>query len=240
MLIEGTGGLAWQGKCAVWISVLASCLIAHPVAAENVPCNNPNVEVSAETAEIRDEVCIAAALAINFLSDYGLSVKHPVRISVVEQPLNHFGYSAYGSYDRRKDLVQVMSPRAIHQTTPAPEMYYQAIDRVQYRGIVAHEVAHAMIEQNSQVSPLPIGQSAQEYLATVTQLAVMPREVRDRIISAAAVGPWESGDVISGVYMAMAPERFAVKCYLHFQRYPAPAEFVEELLRSKWFYVNVE
>lgn len=222
-------------------SILTGWLIAHPVAAETIVCNNnPNVEVSAQISEIREEVCRATELAIGFLSDYGLVVRRLIRISIVEQPLYNLSYSAYGSYDSRSDLVQVMSPQAIHQTTPAPQVNYQPLDQVQYQSIVAHEVAHALIQQNSQVLPLPLGTAAQEYLATVTQLSIMPAAIRDQVIHSANVGPWVSGDVISGTYMAMAPECFAVKSYLHFLQHPAPADFVAELLRSKGFYVNVE
>jgi len=58
------------------------------------------------------------------------------------------------------------------ENPPAPKVNYQPLDQIQYQGIIAHEVAHALIQQNSQVSPLPPGAAAQEYLATVTQLSM--------------------------------------------------------------------
>jgi hypothetical protein len=241
MLIDGRPEVTHRCKSAIRVSILTGCLISPLLAcAETQWCSNPNITVSAELAETREAVCTASELALNFLVRYGLQVKRPVRISVVEQPLQYRSYSAYGSYDSRSDLVQVMSPQAIHRATPAPQIYHQPLDQVHYQGIVAHEVAHALIQQNSQVSPQPVGQAAQEYLACVTQLSILPPENREQVIYSAGVGPWESGDVISSVYMAMAPDRFAVKSYLHFQQHPLPEKFVDELLRSKWFYVNVE
>jgi len=221
-------------------ALLLLLLFSHPALAINLVCSNPVIQVSAQSNEVHAEVCAAAGLAIDFLSAYGLELKHPIRIEIIEQPLSHRGYSAYGTYNSIDDLVQVMSPQIIHELTASPRMLYQPIDATQYAGIVAHEVAHAMIEQNSKISPLPIGQSAQEYLATVTQLSILPDEVRRQITDSANVAPWESGDVISAVYMAIAPERFAVKCYLHFQQHAAPETFVEQLLGSKLFYVQVE
>ena len=163
-----------------------------------------------------------------------------MRIEVVEQTLRNRSYSAYGSYDSRSDRVRVMSPAAIEQTVEQPRMYGQPLDEAHYLGVVAHEVAHALMDQNSRVLPLPIGAAAQEYLANVAQLAALPEAHRQRVIAAAGVGPWESGDVISNVYMAMAPDRFAVKSYLHFIQLPDRAAFIQKLLGSKWFYINVE
>lgn len=242
MLLNRLGRQTSKGMCALRISMLTVCLqSASGADAEAAsPCDNPNLLVLAQTRELHQEVCTAAELALEFLSRYGLQVKHPIRINIVEQPLDNLTYSAYGSYDSRSDLVQVMSPQSIHQTASAPKVNYQPLDRTQYRGIVAHEVAHALIQQNSKVLPLPLGTAAQEYLATVTQLSILPPATIERVIRAADVGPWESGDVISGDYMAMSPERFAVKSYLHFHRHPMPAKFIDELLRSRWFYVNVE
>lgn len=239
-----TGGVflaAGQLVVIARITITAlSLMLSYSAFAGDDPCDNPDIEVSAQSSDVQIEVCTAAELAINFLSDYGLKLNHPIRIEIVEQPLSHHGYSAYGSYDSRNDLVQVMSPQIIDRSTPSPRIYYQAIDATQYRGIVAHEVAHAMIQQNSHVAPLPIGQSAQEYLATVTQLSIMPAETRRQIIDSADMGPWETGDVISALYMAIAPEKFAVKCYLHFQQLSAPQTFVQHLLGSKRFNVDVK
>ncbi|MCP5407336.1 MAG: hypothetical protein H6963_07050 [Chromatiaceae bacterium] len=222
-------------------AILTGCLVLpHAIAAETILCSDANAEVSAQTNEVCKEVCTAAKLTIGFLAGYGLKTTRPVRVSVVEQTIYSDSYSAYGSYDSRSDLVQIMSPQAITQTMSAPSVNQQPLDSIQYRSIVVHEVAHALIQQNNQVLPLPLGQAAQEYLACVTQLSIMPSALRDEMIRKADVGAWESGDVISSVYMAISPERFAVKSYLHFQRQPEPGKFVDKLLKSKSRYLNVE
>jgi hypothetical protein len=228
----------WLSPLGV-LPVLALILLSSLASAEWHLCGGQRIAVSGASDALRHQVCGAAALTVDFLAGYGLEPKRLVRVSVVDATLQNRSYSAFGSYDRRSDLVQVMSPEAIQRSNPGSEMYGQPLDDDHYLGIVAHEVAHALLEQHSRVEPLPIGMAAQEYLAHVTQLAILPEEKRNRLIHAAGVGPWESGDVISGIYMAIAPERFAVKSYLHFSQHPNPSAFVEELLGSKWFYVNV-
>ena len=241
MQINGPSRQAVRWNLICRVSMLAAYLSMTPLAgAETGSCSNPNLTVSVPSSELRQEVCTAAELALEFLAGLGIQAKYPVRIVIVEQPLHNLTYSAYGCYDSRSDLVTVMSQQIIHKTSPSPKMFYQPLDQTQYRGIIAHEVAHALIQQNSKVLPLPLGTAAQEYLATVTQLSIMPPAIRDYVIGTADVGPWESGDIITGDYMAMAPARFAVKSYLHFRQLPDPAKFVDKLLRSKWFYVNVD
>ncbi len=112
-----------------------------------------------------------------------------------------------------------------------------AFDRAHYRGTIAHEVAHAVVQHNRHVSSL--SNAAQEYLAHATQLAVLPDRRRGQIIRLAGVGPWETDDVISDIYMALAPQCFAVKSYLHLTESKNSRRFLQILLASKWFNVNV-
>lgn len=227
-------------EIAVLLSFIVWLCFPKVTMGEALICSDSRVEIQIVNTGIHGEVCTAAELAVTFLSQQGLALNHPVRIEVLEQPVLRLGYSAYGSYDSRKDLVRVMSPEAIQSSATAPLIFNQPFDRSHYLGIIAHEVAHALIHQNSRIAPLPLGVAAQEYLACVTQLAVLPEKQRERMISDAGVGPWEAGDIISGVYMEIAPDRFAVKSYLHFQQLQSPSSFVQRLLRSRWHYVNVD
>lgn len=51
--------------------------------------------------------------------------------------------------------------------------------------------------------------------------------------------PLNPDDVISEIYMALEPGRFAVKSYLHLTTMADPQAFVQILLHNKWFYINV-
>ncbi len=53
------------------------------------------------------------------------------------------------------------------------------------------------------------------------------------------IGPWESGDAISDIYMAIEPGKFAMKSHLHLTGMSDPTAFVDILLSSTWFYVYV-
>lgn len=197
----------------------------------------PEVVVETGRPDALTVVCRNAEKAIRFLAQYQLHPKKAIRVLVVEQGIIIEGYDAYGSYDIHSERVKVMSYRAILDLVGNPEMYDERLDAMHYAGVVAHEVAHAVVQQNlaaNHISPV-----AQEYLAHATQLAVLPAARRDRIIQARGVGPWETGDAISDVYMAMDPGKFAVKSYLHLMGLEQPEDFLKLLLNANRFYVYV-
>ncbi|MBR9885172.1 MAG: hypothetical protein GYB21_16635 [Oceanospirillales bacterium] len=216
--------------CLLLAAGYSAALRAHAETCSGLP-----VSVKPASTEALAAICPAAASALDFLASYGITPKRTVSIKLVDSALEHYGYSAIGSYDRSTGMISLMSKSAMEAQTVPPMMYGQPFDAVHYRGAVAHEIAHALFHQNSPHSRL--SNAAQEYLAHATQMAVLPADVRAQVILAADVGTWESGDSISEVYMAMAPEKFAVKSYLHFVSLQNPDAFIQTLLNVKWFYV---
>lgn len=207
-------------------------------AGEPLPCpERAEVRVVFEEPHQHRLMCEAAGEAIDFLAVYGLVPQRPIVIEIVEDSINHLGYLAYGSYDSRTDKIGLMSYRSIMASSAVPFMYGEPFDEVHYRGAVAHEVAHAVVQHNLQEKP--ISPAPQEYLAHATQLGTLPEERRRQIIARAATDPWLPGDTISDIYMALNPTGFAVKSYLHLTGSNKPLAFVDILINSKWFYVYV-
>ncbi len=193
--------------------------------------------IGSEPPSQQAEICRGARDALAFLADYGLIPTAPIEIELVDRPLEHNGVIALGSYDRRSGKINLMSLGSIEELERFPLLLGQPLDKDHYRGGVAHEIAHALFHQNGPDAQL--SNAAQEYLAYVTQLAVLPVQRRRQMIESAGVDAWKSGDTISEVYMAFAPEKFAVKSYLHFIGMSDPQAFVKTLLNVKWFYVYV-
>ncbi len=225
--------LALTTLLVLWFLILPSLGFSQDLECPNLP----NVEVSSEDKENIVEICLAANQAIVFLSRYNLSLQRKIHFDIVEEKISNHGYDAYGSYDSRNDHIQLMSYAAILKGEKHPQMYGEPFDRIHYRGAIAHEVAHAVVQHNLKFKPISPG--PQEYLAHSTQLAALPTLRREAIIKAMDIGPWESGDAISDIYMAIEPGKFAVKSYQHLIGMSDPTAFVETLLNAKWFYVYV-
>lgn len=202
-----------------------------------LPCPDMQVEIHAEQSFDAELVCAAAADAVAFLANLGLTQRSVIVIEMADHALIHYGSPSFGSFDQRSGRISLMSIGSIRSLDSAAVILGQRFDPQHYRSVVAHEIAHALFHQNAPDAEL--SNAAQEYLAYVTQLAALPDESRVQLIKSAGVEGWQSGDAISEVYMALAPEKFAVKSYLHFTAMSDPSVFVKTLLNVKWFYVHV-
>jgi hypothetical protein len=118
-------------------------------------------------------------------------------------------------------------------------MYGQPFDHEHYQGAIAHEITHAIFQHNTRELKDQLSNVTQEYMAHATQLGVLSVQRRNDIIHANNIGPWESGDSISDVYMGLNPTGFAIKSYLHLTHLQDPLSFVKLLLNHNWFYVSV-
>lgn len=225
-------------RIALLLSFLCLWLPASAGFAGEDRCHGqPEVAVEAAGTETLGEICRAATKAIVFLGQYGLHPQRSIVLEVVEEKIDYQGHAAYGRYESDRDRIQLMSYAAILTHSAQPTMLGEAFDRVHYVGLIAHEVAHAVVDHNLVVKKFAT--ISQEYLAYATQLAVLPAERREAIIRTMGVAAWAEGDVISPEYMAMSPSNFAVKSYRHLTSLENPAEFVGVLLNSKWLYVYV-
>lgn len=199
-------------------------------------CSDTPVSVIATSTQDLALICDGAQQAAYFLAQYQLVITQTIVIRIIERPLSFQGYSAYGSYNKHTNAIEIMSLAYIQQHTDTPTMYGQPFDQIHYKAAVAHEMVHSISHQNSPLDTL--SQSAQEYLAHATQLAVLPTHYRSVIINAANIEPWLPGDTISDIYMAISPTKFAVKSYLHLTTTADPSAFVNIILNAKWMYVD--
>ena len=110
--------------------------------------NQPEVVVLTANAEVAEEICYAASRAITFLAQYNLPPKRAISIKIIDEKIDSHGYIAYGSYDSRNDIIQLMSYPAIIKGASDPRMYGEPFDRVHYLGAIAHEVTHAIFQHH--------------------------------------------------------------------------------------------
>jgi len=204
--------------------------------AKNCP-NQSMVNVLSKDEKSVAMICEASDRALTLLAQYELSPKRQIFIEVIDQGIDHLGYKAFGSYDIRKDRIQVMSYQSIFENYSNPTMYDEEFDHIHYSGVIAHEITHAVFHHHS-TADAP-GPAPQEYLAHAIQLSMLPEKRRNRVIMAHNELAWMSGDAISDVYMALEPGRFAVKSYKHFTSMNQPKSFIEILLKAKWFYIYI-
>lgn len=212
------------------IPLLLAVFTANASAGEYQCQEPPQVFIAATEDRDVAGICTAAAKAFNFLAQFKLTAQRPIHILLLEGPIALANGKVHGSYNRDSDIILLTSFEAIVKQRGMSELYPGIFDEIHYSGLIAHEVAHAVIQHNLVSGEQTI---AQEYLAYSTQLGVMPEERRARIIAAVEGTAWEKGHVISAGYLALAPEKFAVKSYLHLVAQKNPRQFVESLLKTE-------
>ncbi len=155
-------------------------------------CAGPaEVVVRTDQATDLDEICTSAAKAFAFLARFELMPKQPITIDIVDHPIDSEGILTYGRYEKETDRIELMSYAAILAAGEKPKMFGEPFDRIHYSGLIAHEVAHAVVEPN--LVRKKFSTTPQEYLAYATQLAVLPEARREQIIVAMDVEPWQGG-----------------------------------------------
>jgi len=212
-------------------------LISAPDAFAKNCANQPMVHVISGDDQSVAMICKASDRALSLLAKYELSPKRQIFIEVINQGIDHLGYKAFGTYDIRKDQIQIMSYNSIFANYSDPTMYDEPFDYIHYSGAIAHEITHAVFHHHS-TAEAP-GPAPQEYLAHAIQLSSLPENRRDRVIQTHNELAWMSGDTLSDIYMALEPGRFAVKSYKHLTSMDSPKSFIEILLNAKWFYVDI-
>ena len=219
---------------------LAPLIFSPPAFAGKYSCGETaKISIAAPDESMVSYVCDAAHRVMGFLGQYGLKAQRTISLEIIDVPINHAGYEAYGSYARKSDRILMMSLPAIRSKLSSPQMYEMTFDEEHYIGGLAHEITHAIFHHNAAEVEDKWNNAAQEYLAHATQLAVLSPGRREEIIKRADTGPWETGDEISVTYMGFNTTGFAVKSYLHLTRLDDPQSFVQLLLNHKWLYISV-
>jgi len=97
---------------------------------------------------------------------------------------------------------------------------------------VAHELSHVVSDQY--INPATKSHLAGEYIAAVTKLAVLTSESREKALKKFPnIEAYKSRGEMSVYYYLLAPNEFAVKCYLHFVSLDKPNDFIERLINEE-------
>lgn len=198
----------------------------EPAIPENVRCDDTGVVVQHASPEELDDVCRGALDALEFLSGLGLATDLDLVVKLLPgMPSDTDGSRSAGNYIGTDQRVLVLD----HEGFFALDTFLgQPVDQALYRAVVAHEIAHAVMAWN--FLPETPSRLAHEYVAAVVTLATMDVEHRDRLLVDLQNPAYSDGSEISLMYYLMAPARFMVKVYRHFQSPDAGADFIARII----------
>lgn len=213
-----------QCICLNWIS---------PAYAVRLKCADFPVAYEFEGPEEIQCVCETARAALSFLKTLGLETTEVIALRLAEHLPPHQLHNLVGSYNPKSREVTLLTySKALALAQQNKSILDIALSEEVWCSYAAHELAHAV--SNQHINSATNNHLAGEYIAVVTQLAVLTTESRDKILKKFQnVEAYKSRSEMSVYYYLFAPKNFAVKCYLHFISLDDPKEFVKRLVNEE-------
>lgn len=217
-------------RLVFFVAVFAACAVVQPLKASNLEdrqCVRIQIAPGALTTAERNLICRAERDVSAFFNAHGIEQKHTIRVQIVAEGLDQ-RFPHIGSYSAEQQLIKMLSQDKALCRQNENRLFGLPMDETLYRSVVVHELAHAIADQNFGYEHPSL--VVQEYIAYVAQLATMPPDVKEKILSGSAVTGYETIDEMSCIYYAMDPSGFGIKAYRHFVALPDPGEFLRHLL----------
>lgn len=187
--------------------------IAECETTKTVSCVGSLVSFSYDEPTDLKCLCQSTSDALEFLQSQGLPTTDKITIRIVSQIPKDQKHDLLGSYDPEKHEIKILS---FDRSKELSEKIFniEMTDDL-WCSFAAHELTHVISSQcmNHKVTD----HIASEYLAYVTQLVVLKEETREKILREfSATSAYTSLRNLSATYFLLNPEKFAIKCYLHF------------------------
>jgi hypothetical protein len=220
-------------RCALLLAALLPLCATAGGDDELVPHVCPDARLAVADAEPADAemVCEGGSRALGFLADLGLRLPGTLLVQVVSSLPTLYGVGQLGSFDATAGLIQVLAYDDCAALDQEDLLFDQPLSADLYRSVVAHEVAHAVVEANySGDRPRLV---PQEYIAYTTQFVVMSPGLRERILGVSPISAFAGEHQMSAMRYFIDPQAFGIAAYRHFLDLPEGRPFVWRLLRGE-------
>ena len=209
------------------LTLLTACLVTTQAHSTHVGCSEAEVSVISATAEDTDDVCEAATRVFSFFRQMGLHKTVPLVVSTVARMVDETGYEILGDFAPDTRSIRMLTFDAAKRRG---SWLGRPVDRMLYRSLAAHEIAHALAWCNTSIGPLSV--RAREYVAYAVTFETMELALREAILAEMPGPGFEREREISDTYYLLAPARFGVGAYRHYIRPENGHRFLREILRG--------
>jgi hypothetical protein len=217
---------------AVVSSLLVVTLIIYPIASPAASvlhaCANSSISIEADEPVDHDDICNSAEDALVFFERLDIALTHPLVIEIVQNLPDWMSETAVGCYHEEERKASVLTLPEFEKR----EVWFGApVNRLMYRSLVTHEVAHAVASCNFKISEPTI--HAEEYLAYVAMFAMMNPVLRARTMVENPEAGFDSELEINEITYSFDPMRFAVAAYRHYLKKEHGDAFLLKVLSGK-------
>jgi hypothetical protein len=201
-------------------ALLAFAIAAQPAWAGTevfTPCHGSDWQITGESPEDHDLICDTVQAAIAFLGSCSLEPPRPTRVRVIDDLPLFCDQPAYGVYDSASDEITIASPRACFAATRPDDLFAKLRKRDAFVSVVAHETAHVALHASGLTTSSWL---EHEYIASITQLAVLDRAVREGLLADLGVQRPVRPTEINSIILGFSPLVFAARAWLEFEAKP--------------------
>jgi hypothetical protein len=213
----------------VFALLFGSPIFAGGHASVLVDCTTEGISVSAANLSEAASACEAAATADARLRALDLEIREDVRIEVTEQ-MDVAPGTCVALFSTETRTLQVLPVNCLDGQPGRSNAFPEMDPEVLFESLIAHELAHAYLEQSAEGRQVP--RIAHEYLAYAVQLDLLPRNDRMRIIEKASIQePVELSDINEAI-LNLSPLKFAAMSWSHFSENGGNAALVQRIVEG--------
>ncbi len=203
-----------------------------PADAASLRCTESPINFTYDGNEKLNGLCATANAALDFLVSIGLETHDCITIQLLDDVTSGRDHTLIGKYDPVSREVSLLTyDKAVELADSKKLMPGTRLSEELWCSYAAHELAHVVSCQH--LAPHIKAHTAGEYISAVTQLTVLSQPARDEFLARYGdVDAYQTRDEMSELYFLLDPNRFAVKCYLHFMSLENPRTFIDQLIRK--------
>ncbi len=213
------------GMAALLPAIVA--LSVPPALSEPSPCEDPLIRVDAAEPETAVMTCEAAGRAKTLLGTCGLTQTSAIEIAIVDVATHPSFGTCMAVFDHEAGCLRVTDPGRLSALLPDGDARAQLPPSVLFGGVVAHELAHALLDQSS--VGIDLGPAEEEFVANAFELESLDPEWRRVLLDADPVDPTGSEGLVHPAIYALAPRVFANNAWSLFHRDGNGCALVEKI-----------
>jgi hypothetical protein len=188
-------------------------------------CGNAPVFIQSQESEVNRDICDAAASVVKFFGRIDLQLRHPLVIEVVRNLPQERGGNAVGCYHEEENKVYVVTYSAFQNRE---SWFGMPITKSTYRGLVAHEVAHAIASCNFAMPEPTL--HAHEFIAYATMLATMDSESRSQVLALRPAIFFDDESEFNELSYSFDPILFGIAAYRYYSKEEHGDSFILKVL----------
>lgn len=209
--------------------LLAVCA-SGPGLAETRQCSDEQLRVTGSDTPVSDRACLAAEHAKELLSECGIVQKAAIEIQITED-ITSLAPHCMAEYDCATGRIEILSPQQLEQRLVPDTTFSLLPPDALFDSLIVHEMTHALLDQTECAAD--VCRVDHEYLAYAMQLQSLSPEHRALLVEGRRSRQPVDIEEINPMILAMAPDFFAARAWVHFSAPENGCAIVDALLDGK-------